>query len=57
MSKNKFLIFLCDKKIKDDEGNWHQMEQYFSQHSKLLFLHGICKECVEEYYTDDQDNQ
>ena len=41
------------KNIKDDEGNWHQIEQYFSDHSKVLFSHGLCPECVKEYYTDD----
>jgi hypothetical protein len=45
------------KKIKDDEGKWHQIEKYMSDHSKLLFSHGLCPECVKEYYSDDLDDQ
>jgi hypothetical protein len=44
------------KKIKDDEGKWHQIEKYMSDHSKLLFSHGLCPDCVKEYYFDDIDD-
>ncbi len=45
------------KKIKDEEENWQPIEKYFSDHSKLLFSHGLCPECVKEYYSDDIDNK
>ena len=45
------------KKIKDEEGKWTQIEEYFSEHSKLLFSHGLCSECVKEYYTEDIDDK
>jgi len=45
------------KKIKDDEGNWHQIEQYLSDYSKVLFSHGLCQECVKEYYSDHINDQ
>lgn len=34
------------KKIRDDEGYWHQVESYISAHSKAVFTHGICPECL-----------
>ena len=41
------------KNIKDDEGNWQSIEKYFSEHSKLLFSHGLCPVCQKEYYSND----
>jgi hypothetical protein len=38
------------KKIHDDEGNWHQMESYISQHSQAKFTHGMCPACGKQYY-------
>ncbi|MHA1473639.1 MAG: hypothetical protein ACTSQ5_00485 [Promethearchaeota archaeon] len=53
------ILSICAhcKKIKDDEGNWQQIEKYFSDHSELLFSHGFCSECLKEYYSDDIDNK
>jgi len=53
------ILSICAhcKKIKDDEGNWHQIEKYFSDHSKLLFSHGLCLDCVKEYFSIDKDEQ
>ena len=46
------------KKIRDDEGAWHQMEVYISEHTDARFSHGICKECAKklypEYYKEDK---
>ena len=46
------------KKIRDDEGAWHQMETYISEHTDAQFSHGICKECAKklypEYYLGDE---
>jgi PAS domain S-box-containing protein len=38
------------KKIRDDEGAWHQMEAYISEHTDAQFSHGICKECAKKLY-------
>ncbi len=38
------------KKIRDDEGSWDQIERYISRHSGVKFSHGICPNCMEEYY-------
>ena len=40
------------KKIRDDEGYWHQVETYISDHSEALFTHGICPECMKKLYPD-----
>lgn len=53
------LLPICAscKKIRDDQGYWHQIENYISKHSDVDFSHGICKECATklypELYTDD----
>jgi DNA-binding response OmpR family regulator len=36
------------KKIRDDQNDWKQLEQYISDHSEAKFSHGICPMCVEE---------
>jgi PAS domain S-box-containing protein len=48
------LIPICAscKKIRDDDGFWHQVEEYISRHSLAEFSHGICPECVRTLYPD-----
>ena len=43
------LLPICSrcKKIRDDEGEWQQMELYFREHSGADFTHGLCPECGE----------
>jgi hypothetical protein len=41
------------KKIRDDKGYWNQIEKYLAEHSEALFSHGICPECTEELYGDE----
>ena len=44
-----FLPICCQcKKIKDQEGNWQQMEEYISNHTNTLFSHGYCPECYKK---------
>jgi len=38
------------KKIRDDKGNWQQMESYITNHSEAQFSHSMCPECAREYY-------
>ena len=40
------------KKIRDDEGYWHQVETYIQEHSEAEFSHGICPECTKKLYPD-----
>jgi PAS domain S-box-containing protein len=46
------LLPICAncKKIRDDEGYWHSVEAYVSEHSQARFSHGICPECMAELY-------
>jgi DNA-binding NtrC family response regulator len=41
-------ICMYCKKIRDEEEQWRQMEEYISQHSEADFSHGICPECFEK---------
>lgn len=38
------------KKIRDDEGYWHDVDVYISRHTKAEFTHGICAECANKLY-------
>jgi transcriptional regulator with GAF, ATPase, and Fis domain len=40
------------KKIRDDQGNWQQMEIYISQRSEARFSHGVCPDCLLAHYPD-----
>lgn len=33
------------KQIRDDEGCWHQAENYFRIHARVAFTHGYCPSC------------
>ena len=38
------------KNIRDESGNWHQLEAYIQSHSEAKFSHGICPDCVREHF-------
>ncbi len=40
------------KRIRDDEGNWHQIEGYIHRHAGVDFSHSICQECMERLYPE-----
>lgn len=40
------------KKIKDDQGYWHQIETYISTHSAAQFTHGLCLDCQHKLYPE-----
>ena len=40
------------KKIRDDDGNWEQIETHFSKHAGIQFSHGICPECAQKLYPE-----
>lgn len=45
------LLPICASchKIRDEEGNWHQMESYLSENRGTRFSHGVCPDCIGEY--------
>ena len=48
------LVPICAscKKIRDDEGFWHQVEVYVRDRSLAEFSHAICPECMQELYPE-----
>lgn len=48
------LLPICAscKKIRDDEGYWHQVDVYIRDHTETEFSHGICPECMEKLYPE-----
>ena len=48
------LVPICAncKKIRDDSGYWNQIETYVQKHSEAEFSHGMCPDCSEEFYGD-----
>jgi DNA-binding NtrC family response regulator len=46
------LLPICSscKKIRDDRGYWHQVEQYIAAHSEAQFSHGVCEDCMRKLY-------
>ena len=46
------LIPICAKckKIRDDEGYWHEVEVYVRDHTEAQFTHGLCPDCFRELY-------
>lgn len=40
------------KNIRDVKGYWHQIEAYMSQHSEIVFTHGICDGCMKVHYAE-----
>ncbi len=39
------------KKIRNDEGFWSQLEEYFHRNTYVQFSHGICPDCLKEEQT------
>lgn len=48
------LLPICAscKKIRDDQGYWHQVEVYVRDHSEADFSHGICPDCQKKLYPE-----
>ncbi len=52
IKKLKKLLPICSKckRIRDDQGYWNQIEEYFEDHVGAYVSHGICPVCEEELY-------
>ncbi len=50
----KGMLPLCAncKKVRDDEGYWHQVDVYIRDHSDAEITHGICPDCHELLYPE-----
>ena len=40
------------KKIRDDKRYWNRIETYISEHSGILFSHGLCPDCAKKAYEE-----
>lgn len=49
------LLPICAncKKIRDDKGYWNNLEAYIQKNSHASFSHGMCLECSDKLYGDE----
>ncbi len=45
------ICSIC-KNIRDDKGYWNCIESYLSEHSELVFSHGLCPDCAQKHYPE-----
>ncbi|HYF37954.1 MAG TPA: hypothetical protein VD994_21810 [Prosthecobacter sp.] len=38
------------KDIRDEAGNWHQIEAYVTSRTEARFSHGVCPDCAAKHY-------
>lgn len=48
------LLPICAscKKVRDDNGCWHNVEVYMAKYTEAEFTHGLCQECLKNLYPD-----
>jgi len=46
------LLPICShcKKVRDDQGNWGDIDAYIARHTEAVPSHGICRECAAKHY-------
>lgn len=51
MDQLEGILPICSscKNIKDDQGRWHEVENYVHSHSKADFSHSLCPDCAKAY--------
>ena len=51
------IIPICAscKKVRDDDGYWSQIEQYISDRTEAMFTHGICPDCSQRLYPQEEN--
>lgn len=51
----KGIVPICShcKKIRDDKGFWNNLEAYIQAHSEAEFSHGLCPDCSEKLYGNE----
>lgn len=52
------LLPICSwcRRIRNDQGYWHSLEDFLTEHSEARPTHGICPECAEKLYVDHGEN-
>jgi hypothetical protein len=48
------LLPICAwcKKVRDDDGYWQQVEEFFEKRDRIRFTHGICADCANDQMKD-----
>lgn len=48
------MLAICSecKKIRNEEGDWQEIERYVREHSQATFSHSLCPTCVKKLYPD-----
>jgi hypothetical protein len=48
------LLPICAKckNVRNDDGYWERIEGYLEDRSDAVFTHGMCPECITEFYGD-----
>ena len=51
----KGILPLCSfcKKIRDEKGDWEQVDEYLYKHSEVDISHSVCPDCMKEHYPED----
>jgi len=51
----KGILPICSycKMIRDDQGNWNEIDVYIRKHSEAEFTHGICPGCLKKHYPEN----
>lgn len=52
------LLPICAwcKKVRDDDGYWRQVDDYFRRRSQIRFTHGMCSDCGDKFKEDATDD-
>ncbi len=44
-------------KIRTDSESWQRIDTYITQHTDVNFSHGLCPDCLEKYYPEDDSEE
>ncbi len=44
-------------KIRSDEESWERIESYIEDHSGAEFSHGLCPDCLDKFYPEEEDEE
>ena len=47
----------CEKKIRDEKGNWKRVEEYVSERSTAEFTHGMCPDCYDKVLAQEDNKK
>ncbi|MCG8636095.1 MAG: PAS domain S-box protein [Desulfobacterales bacterium] len=52
----KGIVPICSScnKIRDDQGYWNRLEAYIEERSHASFSHGICPDCSDKLYGEEE---